>query len=354
MSQKQAILDDLLEGFEVPEFPLMLIEKSRTDTDSIMEVYNFLKEKGFDDKRIKANSRLFSKDLGKIKDNYGFLKKIRLSDEKIVSQANLLGRSSDTIIKNHKKLKEIGLSDEKIATYAQLLGMKPETIQENYNLLIELGLNKNKIISQANLLGRNTKTLKKNREKLKEIGLSDKKIATYAQLLNFDIKTLKGKKKELQDLGFSKEYIVSHPILLVRNTNSLKKNYQKQIGLLSESYENRKSGKDLLLSSSLLTISTNTIEANVQYLKHINIYNEIDDTAKIILLGTKPQTKRKKIAWILREVFDYRDKYGVIKKETISNMYRFIKENPKVLIPSISKLENNVDKLKEKSYNYFS
>ena len=66
------------------------------------------------------------------------------------------------------------------------------------------------------------------------------------------------------------------------------------------------------------------------------------------LLGTTPQLKRRKMAWLLREVFDYGQVPEDKKQETIHRMYNFIKANPRYLIYSISALGRARNKIREK------
>jgi hypothetical protein len=99
-----------------------------------------------------------------------------------------------------------------------------------------------------------------------------------------------------------------------------------------------------------LGFSPNTLEANVQWFKD----RDMDYRKNKLLLNTKTQTKRKKLAWLLREVFDYRGVSENQKKETIRNMYSLVRENPNFLVYSINTLEKKKDKLREKAskYNY--
>ena len=99
--------------------------------------------------------------------------------------------------------------------------------------------------------------------------------------------------------------------------------------------------------AQLLEIPKETIEENVQYLHSIGM-----DYNNGFLLGTRPQTKRKKLAWLLREVFDYRNIPQDQKMEAINRLYSFVRENPKNLIRSIATLNRNKDKLREKAKEY--
>ena len=223
----------------------------------------------------------------------------------------------NTIRATYNALKSIGLKDEKIATQAHLLGRDPETIERNYQRLSDLGLKDEKIASRAELLGMDPETIERNYQRLSALGLRDEKIATQAPLLG-------------------------------RDPETIEENYQNHIGLLRSDYEDRKSGKDILLQQAqLLGISPDTLETNVQWFSDRNI-----DYGKGILLGTKVQTKRKKLAWILREVFDYRNVSKDERNQTVRNMYNLIEENPNLMINSIGTLEKMKDKLVEKAQQY--
>ncbi|MEM7819270.1 MAG: hypothetical protein QXD48_00375 [Candidatus Aenigmatarchaeota archaeon] len=114
------------------------------------------------------------------------------------------------------------------------------------------------------------------------------------------------------------------------------------------SREYRSSGKDLLTNQAqLLGIPPETIEANVQYLNSIGI-----DYKNVFLLGTKPQTKRQKMAWMLRELFDYRTLPYEERKDAIDGLYDFVRNDSTILTRSIKYLERNRDKLRERVTQY--
>ncbi|HIG52090.1 TPA: hypothetical protein EYQ19_01565 [Candidatus Pacearchaeota archaeon] len=277
-------------------------------------------------------------------ENYNYLKEIGLPDGKIASQAQLLGLNPDTIRGNYDKLKEIGLKDSKIATNAALLSRGPDTIRRHYENLKEIGLKDSKIATLAHLLGSNPDTIRWNYDKLKEIGLKDSKIATQAQLLGGDPETIRGNYDKLKEMGLKDSKIASRAELLSRDPETIRWNYQNHVGLLRTDYQDRDSGKEILLQqASLLGISSNTLESNVQWFADRNI-----DYGVGMTLGTKTQTKRKKLAWILREVFDYREISKDQKSNTIKNMYDFVRTNPGLLFDSIKTLEKKKDKLREK------
>lgn len=282
----EEIIEDLLEGHKISSFSKSWISKNRTATEET------------------------------IRETYEFLKKIGLSNGKIATHAHLLVIDLDSIKRNYKILSDnLKLSDGKIATHAQLLSMNPDTIEKNYQRLHDLGLSKKSIATNAQLLGINPDTIERNYQRLHNLGLSDEKIATHAFLLG-------------------------------RNPKTIKKNYQNYIGLLRHDYKDRESGREILLQQAqLLGISPDTVEANVQWFADRRL-----DYGNGVLLGTKVQTKRKKLAWILREVFDYRNQQD--KRETINRMYAFIADNPRLMIKSIKALERVKGKLIKKAEQY--
>ena len=106
---------------------------------------------------------------------------------------------------------------------------------------------------------------------------------------------------------------------------------------------NRISGRELLTNQAqLLGISPETMDANVQYMHSLGI-----DYNNSFLLGTTSQLKRKKMAWLLREVFDYREIPVDKKQETIQRMYEFVRSNPLYLVKSISSLAKAKDRIME-------
>ena len=185
---------------------------------------------------------------------------------------------------------------------------------------------------------------------LRRIGLTDEKIATYAQLLGKDPETIERNYQRLSALGLKDEKIASRADLLGRNPETIKNNYQNHIRLLRKDYKDRDSGRELLLTQAhLLGIPSTTIENNIQFLDHLEI-----DYHNGLLLGTTAQLKRKKMAWLLREVFDYRSLPEKERHETIKRMYDFVRNNPQYLINSISTLEKKKSKLRTKAQEYKS
>ncbi|RMD58302.1 hypothetical protein D6825_01285, partial [Candidatus Woesearchaeota archaeon] len=97
----------------------------------------------------------------------------------------------------------------------------------------------------------------------------------------------------------------------------------------------------------LLTKSIKTVEANIQYLSHLGIKK-----LNTVLLRVNPRTKRKKIAWVMRELFDYHRQPVRNKRETIKKAYALVRDKPSLLIKSISSLEKEKQDLAQLAMKY--
>ena len=76
------------------------------------------------------------------------------------------------------------------------------------------------------------------------------------------------------------------------------------------------------------------------------------DYNNAFLLGTKPQLKREKMAWMLRELFDYGNLPKEQKREAINGLYDFVRDNPNILVRSINFMDRNRNKLRERVLQY--
>jgi DNA-binding transcriptional regulator YhcF (GntR family) len=278
---------------------------------------------------------------------YDMLKGHNLTDDKITTHAHLLGINPETIERNYSNLSRLGLSDEKIATNAALLGMNPETIERNYSNLSRLGLSDEKIASQAHFLGMNPETIERNYSNLSRLGLSDEKIASRAELLGMNPKTIEGNYSNLSRLGLSDEKIASRAELLGRDPETIERNYQNLIGLLRQDYNDRNSGRGFILTNAqLLGNNPTTLESNIQYLS----LHGISPTG--LLMGTTPQNKRKKVAYLLRELFDFGNLQQAEKRQTVEQVYDLVREKPQLMIDSIKTLERKLPQLREQLVQY--
>jgi len=256
--------------------------------------------------------------------------------------------TKDSVIKVYRFLSGKGLKDNKIASRADLLGMNPETIERNYQRLSALGLKDNKIASRADLLGRDPETIERNYQMLSALGLKDDKIATHAHLLGMNPETIERNYQMLSALGLKDDKIATNAHLLGRGPETIERNYRHHVGLLRLDYNDRTSGRELLTNQAqLLGISPETINENVQYLNNLGVdYNDA------FLLGTTTQLKRKKMAWMLRELFDYRNLNQERRRDAIAGLYDFVRNDPRVLTKSISSMKKAKDKLRERATQY--
>jgi len=70
------------------------------------------------------------------------------------------------------------------------------------------------------------------------------------------------------------------------------------------------------------------------------------------LVGKVPNTLRKKMAFLLKEVFDYRNVEDNKKQDVVHAMYQMVRDRPQLLVDSVKTLEKKVDKLREKAVEY--
>ena len=151
-------------------------------------------------------------------------------------------------------------------------------------------------------------------------------------------------------MGLSDEKIASRADLLGRAPETIERNYHNLIRLLRQDYNNRSSGRDLILNQAqLLGNSPETIESSIQYLSSLGInYNNP------FLLGTTVKNKRGKVAYLLRNLFDYSNLAQEQKTQAISQVYDLVRERPQLMIDSIRTLEKRLPRLMERVAQYQS
>lgn len=341
------LLQELLPGRQIHYFSKnFILRVPEASPESIKGVYNFLRSKGISDARIASCAYLLGRDLPTIQQNYKFLSELgnstRLDQKKsadveaylhlltvnslernyknlsslglskgsMTLWIKLLGLDLENILMHRQELRRMGLDDQKMITYPYLLGMTPQTLHLNYQRLRRLGLKHSKICSQPYLLCRDPATLEENYVRLRALGLTDTKIGTYAQLLSL-------------------------------NPDSIARKYQHHISLLKE-YGGRNVAQELLRRFPfLLGIGAATLEGNVQFLYYLGI-----DYHNGILLGTTAAIKRRKMAWMLRELLDYKVLSETDRRKAINQLHRFIRSRPQILVSSITTLEAQKRKLR--------
>ena len=119
------------------------------------------------------------------------------------------------------------------------------------------------------------------------------------------------------------------------NPRTIKYKYQKLRDLLDK--------ETITTSAGLLGLDYKSVESTVHHLCSLGI----DYSKNILLLGTKPKTKRQKIAYLLREVFNYRKLSEEQKKQALEDVLRLVRERPYLLVYSIKRLEKKIDYLKK-------
>ena len=192
-----------------------------------------------------------------------------------------------------------------------------------------------------------TEKLKVLEEILEDLEISDFS-KTWIENSNNDEDSVREIYNLLRKYGLKDDKIASRAELLGRDPETIERNYQHHVGLLRHDYTDRASGRDLLTNQAqLLGISPETTNANVQFLYELGI-----NYRDAFLLGSTPQLKRKKMAWMLRELFDYRNLQQEQKRNAINKLYDFIRDYPRVLKKSISSMENTKEKLRERVVPY--
>ena len=106
--------------------------------------------------------------------------------------------------------------------------------------------------------------------------------------------------------------------------------------------------KVILSNPVLLGSSRATVESNAQFLYSLGV----DAGENSWLLGTTVKKKREKMAWVLREVFDYREAPQEKKKDLIYSMQDFLKDRLHLLSRSLNGLEKRKCQLRETAAEY--
>jgi hypothetical protein len=283
------------------------------------------------------------------------LKELHLKEEKIASQAQLLGHDPETLQRNFEFLRDnLHIKKGKIAGRAQLLGRDPETLQRNFDFLRDtLHLKRERIAELAQLLWRDPETLQRNFEFLRDkLRIKGGKIASQAQLLGNDPETLQRNFEFLRDkLHIKKGKIASQAQLLGRDPETLQYNYESHVSILRSDQKDRASGRSTIAKQAqLLGTPSQTMMSNVQYLR---MFFRIEPNKNAMLLGTTVSLKRAKFAFLLREVFDYREaKTAETKAERIEVARMFLNRNSRLLLLPIGDLKKNVEGLKRKAEKF--
>ncbi|GEM_PF-3065233 len=351
--------------------PVLLIRNPETVKNNHEE----LKRMGLTDKKIAVNSWLFNSDPTSLKKRYDALISLGISSKKIASQPRFLTTTAETIERNYQRLSALGIKNKTIYSSAELLLRSPETIESNYHRLIALGLDAKIITSLPNVLEMKSETLEKNLQRLAVLGLKyntfsmslllrnpdvieqryqglvalgvkDHQIASHPRLLTLKPENIQKIYNVLKKVGLSEDKIRKNVSLLAFNPSTIEQNYQHHISLLGDDKDNNSGGEKILKQPQLLAISPRTLQANIQFLYDQGIHYNNG------VLATTTQLKRKKIAWILKEVFEYRTVSDDEKKEKIRQMYHFVGDKSYLLNASLKSLEQQKDNLKKLAIEY--
>jgi len=138
------------------------------------------------------------------------------------------------------------------------------------------------------------------------------------------------RKKSIRD-----EKIATNAHLLQLRPETIHRNYQN----LRRFFE-----RDTIATfAPLLGIPPETINSNVQFLNFLGI----DPTRYPLACSTSPGAERRKMAWLARALFALGPS-NPGRQEALQKVRRLVRENPKILIYSISTLERMQPKLKAK------
>jgi hypothetical protein len=279
------------------------------------------------------------------------------------------GCNSESIIKNHVLLKEIGFTDVKMARNIILLVLPNINLRKNYDFLTLAGVDKAGLISSPNLLSLNPNTLKRNYLNLsrigvdiesnrfakllcksphilykqpaslngkikfmKEKGLKEEKILENLPVLDQNLKVLKWRWAWLRNIGLSDQNIATNVHLLSMNKKTLLIHYNN----LRRYFEKEK----IATFAPMLGISTETINANVQFLQ---FWGLTPDRVPLAYLSS-PTTKRKKVAWLMKQIL--RPGHTLQEaSQALGKIRKLYSINPKFLVYSLATLESKKDRL---------
>lgn len=284
----------------VGNFSSLWINNASCHHISLKKNYTLLRQVGLSDRQISRNVILLVLPTRTVKQSYEFLRGKGLSDKAIASDPQLLSLNLETLKRNYNDLSRIGLAAE-LARHPTLLHRNPETLEKNYKLLRAKGLKHEKVVRNALLLASNPETLRRNWSYLRRKGLSDAKIATNAHLLQL------------------------RPDNIARNYYNLRRFFAKD---------------KIATFATLLGIPPETVISNVQFM----VFLRIDYEKYTFTCMSSTSIKRKKIAWLMKNLFGSTNIH-----ESLRKVRQLIRKNPKLLVYSIKTLENKRESLSIKA-----
>lgn len=366
-SRLEVLLQELMPGHRPRDFSLnFLVHTTGADEERIRTNYLALKKKGVSDKVLMLHAELFGKSPESLVENQRNLRELGFSDRTIVQNIHMLGLDPELLKKRHSDLLKRGITPKAISRYPRLLLVPQKLVDSRYKPLLDMGFSRQEILAHPNTLTWNSEVIREHLTALKGIGAGNMRLlarnpetvlATLAEfegmhltdrksrsLITYNPDTVRRKLETLIKMGIDAGKLRSRSELLGFSLETIRAHYQNHVSVLRAYAAGRESGKRLLFDQpQLLGVSSTTMLANVQYLEYLGIKSNYG-----ALLSTKPQTKRAKMAWLLRELFDYWKVPEESRPETIRNVYAFTRVHPNVLVYSISTLEKRKSELRKK------
>ena len=185
----------------------------------------------------------------------------------------------------------------------------------------------------------------------------------FIHSINVTEESVRAAYSKLVELSLSEEKIATNAALLGRDPETIQRNYDHHIGLLG----GREHGRGILTTfASLLGRHPGTGDGGSKKFRasggfagtfqHLAYIDGQSDNANVplyekqpMLLNTTPQNKREKIAFLLREVYDYRELGHDEKKAAIKKVFGLVSDNQHLLVESVSTLSTKVERLRQKT-----
>lgn len=251
----------------------------------------------------------------------------------------VVGLSIAKLLERRDLLNELGVSDKAISRSAHLLGSRPETLKRKYGFLVRLGFKKSTIASTPSILGISEAAIASRfighvmrgitSNAVRQNNLTTKRPEALEQKIEYLVKRFK----------IPRTTIEKTPSILSHSIAGIQRKYEHHISWLREDYTNRESGRNILFTHLPVFCAANeSLEANVQFLSDLGITCNNSN-----LYFNLAQKKREKMAWVLREIFDYRQSDEKEDKTAkIKSLRRFVaKYAYRILTRSIEHLSKN-------------
>jgi hypothetical protein len=352
------VVDELLGSLQLNSFAEERVNRTHVYGERAQETFEFLLWNNFSREQMAENAQLFLVNPNTLYRNYFILQDLGMDDQTIAKCVQALSRSTSSLEETIDYFKDIGFSEQKLVKNLSLLWMAKKTATKNYENLIDIGIEAKKIVTNAYLLKNNPETIRSKYERLRSLGLSKEVVLSQPRLFGKSPETIARMYKELKNLGLSDHGISTHHSLLVMNPDALKGRYDGHSRLLIERKGmGEEEAKNFLIEQpQLLTIPNQTIEANLNFLSTHSIASN-NRIVQAIMLGTTVRTKLSKIAWLLREVFDYKASSLVTmaeKQRVVQIAYDLVREKPSILVESLNTLNRQKKSLKAYAADYLA